>query len=311
MHASVNLIQVARSGTGNFSATDIGSILHEPVIVVSAPRSGSNLLFERLMRIPGFWTIGGESHAIFREFPHLRAENSRLDSGSLGAGHADAQTCERVRSCFLYLLRDDTGMRYLDRAPPARPATVRMLEKTPRNALNIPFLLQVFPDARFVYLRRGPRESVASLIEAWTVGLQTGRFTTFTDLPGWDRQAWCFLLPPGWRSMMGKSLAEIAAFQWLASNEAILENLLKLPKERWTSISYESLVRNSAEEINRLAAFARIDFANGERSHEPLRLSRTALTPPHPDKWKKHEREIASLLPALRKMSDRIETACA
>jgi hypothetical protein len=182
MQAQMDPQEVARQIAGAFPNIDSSVVLKEPIIIVSAPRSGSNLLFEQL-----------ESHAIFRVFPHLLAENPQLDSGSLGETHADPETRHLLRSCFLYLLRDARGRPYLNSPANQRPASICLLEKTPRNTLNIPFLLKVFPDARFVYLHRDPGPAVASLIEAWTLGLQSGRFKTFQQLPDWDRPGWCFL----------------------------------------------------------------------------------------------------------------------
>ena len=300
-----DLVGAALAATAEYGASGIATRLRQPVIILSAPRSGSTLLFERMLRMPGAWSIGGESHGIFNAFPHLRAENEELDSGSLDERHADPLTCEQLRAAFLFLLRDHTGRRYLDRPAAERPAAVRLIEKTPRNALNVSFLLQLFPDARFVYLHREPCAAVASLIEAWTFGLRTGRFSTFPDLPGWDRSTWCFLLPPGWRAMLGKPLAEIAAFQWAAANEIIVERLAGLPPERWTAVSYEALVGRPAETLRRVAAFAGLDAGDDA---EPLSLpvSRTALTPPHPDKWRKHEPAIRPLLPQLEVTASRI-----
>src|SRR5690606_25461691 len=126
-----DLVAAAIAGTAAYRASDISSILAQPLVILSAPRSGSTLLFELMQRMRGAWSIGGESHAIFNAFPHLRAENARLDSGSLGERHADAGTCERMRAAFLFLLKDHTGLRYLDRPPSERAATVRLVEKTP------------------------------------------------------------------------------------------------------------------------------------------------------------------------------------
>jgi hypothetical protein len=288
----------------------IGSIIHRPVIIVSAPRSGSNLLFEQLMQVPGFWTIGGESHAIFAAFPQLRAENAAFDSGCLGEKHADWDVRRMMRICFLFLVGNHCGSRYLAMPEATRPATIRLLEKTPRNALNIPFLVRVFPDARFIYLHRDPRENVASLIEAWMLGLRTGRFVTFRNLPGWDRSGWCFLLPPGWRSMVGRSLAEIAAFQWSACNQIILDNLTQLPNDRWTTISYQALIEDSAGQLKRLCRFADIDPGDASMQGNRLPLSRTTLTPPKPDKWKAHEKEIIQLLPGLQQTAQKIRAVC-
>ena len=303
--AVADLVGAALAGTAEYAASSIAAILRRPVIILSAPRSGSTLLFERMLRMPGAWSIGGESHAIFNAFPHLRAENAAFDSGRLDERHADPLTCERVRAAFLYLLRDHTGRRYLDRPAAERPAAARLIEKTPRNALNVAFLLQLFPDAHFVYLHREPRAAVASLMEAWTLGLRTGRFSTFPDLPGWDRPNWCFLLPPGWRAMVGKPLAQIAAFQWAAANDIIVERLAGLPPERWTVVSYESLVGQPAETLRRVAVFSGLD-ARDVVEPVSLPVSRTALTPPHPDKWRQHEQAIRPLLPQLEATASRI-----
>lgn len=310
MFSTDGLIQATLAATRHIAPNDVRALLEQPTIIVSAPRSGSNLLFELLSNVEGIWTIGRESHAIYNAFPHLRAENAQLDSGSLSEAHADRRTRRLFRAIFLYLLRDMHGRRFLTLPAVDRPATVQMLEKTPRNALNIPFLLKVFPKAKFILLHREPRANVASLVEAWKVGLKSGRFVTFLDLPGWDRTAWCFLLPPGWRSMIGKSLVEIAAFQWLASNTIILDQLAKLPPERWAAVSYHSLVSDPSGVGNRLCRFVSPDLKSDAIPGNALPLSRTTLTPPHPDKWKKYEREITALLPSLDNVNRRITEMC-
>jgi hypothetical protein len=282
----------------------IDSILQEPVFIVAAPRSGSTALFDLLASRAGFHTIGGESHGVFRAFPTLRAEDADLTSGRLGRNHVDADVRRLLPACFLCLLRDHRGKPYLDIAPEQRPARVRLLEKTPRNALNIPFLLEVFPEARFIFLHRDPRENIASIIEAWGHGLQSGRFVTFRDLPGWDRPAWCFLLPPGWREMTGKPLAEIAAFQWRASNDTIIDDLARLPRARRMAVAYRELVADPQRTVKKLCRFAGVsdDVAPGQQ----LPLSRTVLTPPHPEKWRRHAAEIDRLMPSMSGTCERI-----
>jgi len=310
MSPTESLIKASLAATRHFSPEDIRALLEQPTIIVSAPRSGSNLLFELMSKVEGIWTIGRESHVIYNEFPHLRAENAKLDSGSLREAHADRDTRRLLRSIFLYLLRDKHGRPLIMLPSAERPATVKMLEKTPRNALNIPFLLKVFPNAKFILLHREPRANVASLVEAWKVGLQSGRFVTFLDLPGWDRAAWCFLLPPGWRSMIGKSLVEIAAFQWSASNSIILDQLATLPPERWTAVSYRSLVSDPSGVRARMCRFVNAESRSDVMPIGALPLSRTTLSPPHPDKWKKYELEITALLPSLDNVSRRITEMC-
>lgn len=296
------LLDAARAVLAGMSPQAVRQMMRAPVFVVSAPRAGSTLLFEALSKHEGVWTIGGESHGVYRAFPHLRAENNRFDSGSLHRCHATEETVELMPACFLALLRDHRERPLMSLPPQSRPAAVTFLEKTPRNALNIPFLLSVFPDARFIYLYRDPCENIASLIEAWQVGLETGRFVTFRDLPGWDRKAWCFLLPPGWRGMVNRSIAEIAAFQWAASNNAIVSNLRSLPPERFRSLSYKELITDPAAVLERMCRFAGVPA--GLAATVPLPLSGTSLSPPHVDKWRAHEQSIAAceplIAPALR-----------
>lgn len=304
MQQRVNLLQAAISETSSLSPADLATCCDDPLIIVSVPRAGSTLLFEQLQRLTGFWSIGGESHAVFNAFPHLRAANAAFDSGCLDESHADPRTCEHMRRCFAFLLGDHQGRRYLQLQP--RPRNVVLLEKTPRNALNIPFLLKVFPRARFVFLHREAPQNISSIIDAWRDGLQTGRFVTFRDLPDWDRHAWCFLLPPGWRRLKGKALEDIAAFQWATGNRIILEELQQLPAESWMTTSYEQLTREPSTILSDIAGFAGIHASDLAPAAQSLPLSRTTLTPPHPDKWKRNAEAIDRVSDEWRPVAERI-----
>jgi hypothetical protein len=263
------------------------------------------MLFEVLAAREGFWTIGGESHGVYRAFPHLEAENENLDSGVLNEFHANGTTAELLPACFLALLKDYRQRPFMGMPMASRPETVTFLEKTPRNALNISFLLALFPDARFIYLYRDPKENIASLIEAWTIGLKTGRFVTFRNLPGWDRGSWCFLLPPGWQELAGRSLAEIATFQWSKSNDAIIDSLRALPAGRCHTLCYRHLVDDPSAALGALIRFTGVPTK--AVSFEPLPMSRTSLTLPHPDKWRAHEEAIAACQQAFEPTWRRIQ----
>jgi Sulfotransferase family len=304
-----DLLALARTVRAEYADSELASVLREPLVIVSAPRAGSNLLFEQLSRFPGIWTIGGESHGVYRVFPKLRAQNPEFDSGRLDESHADPETCADLRACLLALLRDHRGEPYLQLPAGDRAPHVTFLEKTPRNALNLPFLLALFPDARFIFLHRDPRQNVASLVEAWDVGLRTGRFVTFRGLPGWDRSAWCFLLPPGWHSMRGRSLVEIAAFQWAETNRILLEDLGRLDRQRWFAVGYDALVARPGETLAAVAGFAGIPAAASILEQQVLPLSRTTLSAPDPDKWRRHETEINAVLPQLAAIERAIEAA--
>lgn len=299
--------RAALQATSGYSTEDLDRLIGAPVIVVSAPRSGSTLLFEQLRKLPNFWSIGGESHAIFREFPHLRAENAQLDSMALTAAHADARTADLLKRLFLLFVRDHTGQRFLETPQDLRPGQICLLEKTPRNALNIPFLLNVFPRARFVFLYRDPRENISSLIEAWTAGLRTGGFVTFRNLPDWHLPAWCFLLPRGWRALQGASIPEIAAFQWAASNAAIIESLRGLERTRWHAMTYADLIADPSATLASIATFSGTDPGAGALQVGDMALSHSTVSPPKADKWQRHASELHDLEPVYGPIWTEIE----
>jgi hypothetical protein len=151
----------------------------KPVVILSAPRSGSTLLFETLARAPGLHTIGGESHRAIEGIPSLHPASRGFASNRLEASDAPPEVAEALRQRFVAGLRDRDG------APVPDGGSVRLLEKTPKNVLRIPFMRQVFPDARFVVLWRDPRAVLSSMIEAW----RSGHFVTYPGLPGWDAAA--------------------------------------------------------------------------------------------------------------------------
>lgn len=188
---------------------------------------------------------------------------------------------------------------------PADVDNIRFLEKTPKNSLRIPFLNSVFPDAYFVYLVRDPSETISSIIEAWN----NGRWVTYHGLPNWDIN-WSLLLPPDWASMKNKSIADIAAFQWKAANNYIINDLQNIPRNRWTIISYDELIKETSAHVNNICRFCEIEFDSHLKgiTQERLALSRYTLTPPDRNKWKKNEDEITKIFPTIQKTINSINS---
>jgi hypothetical protein len=248
---------------------------------------------------PQFWTVAGESHWLVESMPELRPGAPGVDSNRLIAAQCSDAVAARIEHELLENLRDPEG-----RSLPAGADGVRVLEKTPKNALRIPFFAQLFPDARFVFLWRDPRENVSSIIEAW----RSGKWTTYRELDRWDGP-WSLLLPPGWQQLRGRPLEEIAAYQWDRTNRTVLDDLAALPRERWTSLCYADLLADPTAAVQRLCRFSGIAFdgALAARVGASLPLSRHAQTPPAPDKWRRNETEILRVLPSLEPTWRRLE----
>lgn len=271
------------------SGIDPGSFRNRfdrPVFIVSTPRSGSTLLFETLGQAPGLFSPGGESHWLIEDIDAFApAARDWASNRLLAADAAPPEAVERLARAFWNDLADRDG---------ARPgASVRMLEKTPKNALRVPFFDAIWPDALFVYLYRDVRQTLASMIEAW----RSGAFCTYPQLPGWAGPPWSLLLVPGWRDMVGRPLPEIVAHQWARTTDILLDDLEALGPERVVALDYSDFLADPQANAQRLAAFLGLgwDRVLGEK----LPYSVTTLSAPRADKWRSMESAIEGVAPII------------
>ena len=262
-------------------------LFDRPVFIISPPRAGSTLLFETLAKAPGLCTIGHESHALIEGLPELHPGHRQFDSNRLDAAIVTPALAEELRRRFHAELRDRDGY-------PVTGRPVRLLEKTPKNALRVPFLAKIFPEAHFVYLHRDPRQTLSSMLEAW----QSDRFRTYPQLPGWSGLPWSLLLIPGWRALIGRPLPEIVAAQWETTTRILLDDLEAIPSDRRHVVHYEALLASPGAEVARLAEI--LGFGWDRSIDGELPLSRFTVSPPAADKWKRHAQLIEPLLAGMQ-----------
>jgi uncharacterized protein (TIGR03032 family) len=267
--------------------------IHAPVFVVSPPRSGSTLLFETLARAPELYTIGGESHRVIEDIAALSPAAHGWESNRLRADDATDGVVSHLKDQFVAQMRDRHGRR-----PVGGP--VRLLEKTPKNALRVPFLARAFPDARFVYLYRDPRETISSMLDAW----RSERFVTYRELPGWDGPPWSLLLTPGWPDLDGRPLGDVVARQWATTTSVLLDDLEALDPDQWCVASYDRLVADPDAEIKQLAGFLGLawdpDLAPGS-----LPEARHTLDSPSPEKWRRNAGDLEQWLESIDPVATR------
>lgn len=256
-----------------------------PILIVSTPRSGSTLLFETMEKAPGLYSIGDESHGAIESVPDFHPATRMWQSNRLTAEDAKAGPVERLANNFYNHLRDRGG----------RPAIgpVRMLEKTPKNALRVPFFNAVWPDATFIYLYRDVRQTLASMMEAWA----SGRFRTYPQLPGWTGYPWSLLLVPGWQELKGQPLPVIVAHQWSITTKILLDDLAALPQEHVRALRHADFVADPNTRIPALARSVGLEWDRDLGSGLPL--SKYTMTRPSPDKWRRLEREIEEVVPIV------------
>lgn len=254
--------------------------LDRPIFIVCPPRSGSSLLLESLSRAKGVFTIGGESHEVFERNPELHPSHHHWHSNVLTAADATPAIATRLDETFAARARDRDGR------PPVGRAPIRLLEKTPKNALRVPFLAEAFPDGVFVYLHRPARPTISSMIEAW----RSGRFVTYPRPPGWGDTPWSMLLVPGWEHYLGLQYDEVAARQWATTTDILLGDLAQLPEDRWCAVGYDALLADPNTVLKDLAE--RLGLEWDRPVPGPLPHSRTTLDAPDPQKWRRNEEEL-------------------
>jgi Sulfotransferase family len=265
-----------------------------PVFVVGCPRSGTSAVLQSLLSSPALRSVQTEGHILWDEFHDPRDRG--WDSDVLGAGDVSDREREYVNCAIRLIVR---GRRFVD--------------KTPENALRVPYLDALFPDATFVFLRRRAADNVSSLIEGWKARPRFVKYRLpepLTGLGPLSGDRWSFVLVPGWRELTEAPLEEICARQYLACNTALLEARATVEPGRWIDLAYEDVVRSPVEELARLFAGLGLEFTDEARAHAAAlaeRPSRTSLTAPRAEKWREQNPEaVERVLPRLAELESEL-----
>lgn len=185
-------------------------------------------------------------------------------------------------------------------------AGIRLVEKSIQSCFRIPFLRRLFPDARYVFVLRDPRTSIASLMDAWLHPRMFFSYTMpvplriggYSDAFPWGTRWWNLSLPPGWRDWTDLPLAEVCARSWLVHNEAVLRAARDMASSgRSVLLRYEDVQADPAAAMEAVAAATDLPFSAAWSNPElPVVMTQAA---PNPDKWRRHETEIRSVLPIV------------
>jgi len=262
-----------------------------PIFIMAAPRSGSTLLFETLACAGDLCSIGGESHSLFESIPALNPVHPEgCASNRLIAEDATPVSADLVRRGFASLLRDHEG-KPIEIGDLSR---VRLLDKLPKNALRIPFIQKIFPDALYIYLYRDPWQSIGSMMDAW----ESGNWVTYPQIIAAGKP-WSLLLTPNWKELQTKSLEYVCASQWLQANHHIMSDLKQIGTDRYICINYDELIKDPQQSLEGICDFVNIKFDRSlrERVAAELPLSRYTQSAPDPKKWERHYAAIKSVEP--------------
>lgn len=233
--------------------------LFVPVLIIGAPRSGTNMLRDVLTRLPGVGTWPcDEINYIWRH------GNVRYATDEFGPELARPSVAGYIARQFDSLAQaDDLQV---------------VVEKTCANSLRVGFVDRVLPQANYIYIVRDGIDTVASARKRWQAELDIpyllskARFVPPSDLPYYasryfanrlyrlfsreQRLAYWGPVIPGVQDILKKhTLEEVCALQWQRCVDRADEDLARIEPERICKVSYESFVADPAAELSRIARF--------------------------------------------------------
>lgn len=303
----------------------------KPILIIGAPRSGTSLLQKILRNHPALWSLPSESELIWNQYchPKLRGWTSEHLTAADITPEIKAELLNQFerylcpaqfwtpleRKNLIWGFRRLPLVRKLLRPVYQygfpftqkllwRNTNKRMIEKTTSNCLRLGFVNEVFPDARIIYITRDGRNNINSLLNAW---LHPSRFFTY-DVPaqmnisGYQYDKWKFVLPPGWRAYLNRSLEAVCAFQWQSCHQCLLAEIAKpLYHNRVLQLKLEALSDEPHDWIKKITAFVELPYDDYFQSVA------TALpiinSPDHniaADKWQQqHRQQIERIIPTI------------
>lgn len=229
------------------------------IFIIGAGRSGTNILRDALSSMPGIVTWPcDEINLVFRH------GNRTMKHDEFEIEHATPGVKKYIRHAF----------KKLENQFPEN----RVLEKTCANSLRVPFLNEIFPEAKFIFIARNGYDVTASAAKRWTSSIELSyllkklKFVPKSDIPSYvlrfiknrwkqmfseDKRmaTWGPIYPGMEADAKSLSLVEVCAKQWARCVVKANDDLNKIESNRVYKLDYESFVSSPKQYISEIGGW--------------------------------------------------------
>jgi Sulfotransferase family len=242
--------------------TPVTDFAFQPVIIIGAARSGTNMLRDVLTQLQGFDTWPCD------EIPFIWRYGNRHHPDDELPPESATQTVRR------YIRREF--------ARAARPSTKFLVEKTCANSLRPAYVHTIVPEALFLYIERNGPDAIASAMARWRApfdprySLRKARYVPASDIPHYagrfllnrlqtlrTRERRLAFWGPVFKDLKGlpsdTDLVELAARQWKRCRDVSRREFEVIDARKVHSLSYEEFVRNPVQELSAICSFLRFE----------------------------------------------------
>lgn len=217
-----------------------------PLIIIGAGRSGTNIVRDTLVHLPGW-------------------ETWDCDEINLTWRHGNIHHPHDVFGAELARPKVKTFIQGAFKAFEKNSGAEIVVEKTCANSMRVPFIKEIFPQARFLYITRDGRDVALSAAKRWTASVEMKyllkkiKYVPKVDVPFYGmrfvknrihqarsqekRQAVWGPIFPGMADWAKENpLIDVCARQWAESVNEADKAFANMPAQQWYEIKYEDFV---------------------------------------------------------------------
>jgi hypothetical protein len=239
-----------------------------PIVIIGAPRSGTNMLRDILTSFNGVSTWPcDEINYIWRHY------NVTYSSDEFPKEFASLRAKKYINKQFNLIAKKYNAS--------------FVIEKTCANSLRVPFVEQIIPDARYIFIIRDGMDTVGSASIRWHSKLdilyilRKIRYVPILDLPYYglryiSNRLYKLFSKENRLSFWGPkfkgfdeavkvhNLEEVCALQWQHCVTLSEEFFKSIPDNRVIRVRYEDFVSNPDTELSRIVSKLGIPYTTGQ-----------------------------------------------